>query len=310
MIPSPTLRQVTELAATAGWQQAVATYSQCTAPLRREYTLRHAVRDSLGDFRYLPAGEGSRNVTGAGTALNVGSDWGTLTIGLARIFDHVVALDAQPETLRFARLRAQQQGISNVTCVTGSACAIPMLPDTCALVLLADALEWAPLTHPKATPAVCQCQALAEVHRVLAPGGILHIQVENRFGYPYWLGARDLHTGLRFIPVLPRRLADIYSRLARGRAYREWLPSWATLRDMLASRGFQITQLYQVLPGYRDYSYTADFRTDRQLHFVIGQLAAHPSFHTWYRLLLQAPGLTDIARWTLPRFNIFAVKAH
>ena len=92
---------------------------------------------------------------------DVGCGEGYLTIETARWASHVVAIDRSPEVLARARALAARRGVTNVSWEVGEIERLPLADASVDVVLLSQAL------HHAATPA----RALAEAHRVVAPGG-------------------------------------------------------------------------------------------------------------------------------------------
>src|SRR5207237_3803804 len=92
---------------------------------------------------------------------------------------------------------------------------LPLASGPCDLALLIGVLEWTGLGADD--PLDRQKAVLAEIRRVLKPGGMLLVGIENRFGAHYFLGAREEHTKPRFSSLLPRPLASAYCRVAQGR---------------------------------------------------------------------------------------------
>jgi hypothetical protein len=97
-----------------------------------------------------------------------------------------------------------------------------------------------------------QSQALSECSRCLRPGGVLYIGIENRFGANYLMGAPDEHTGLRYVNVLPRGVANAYSRIARKQEFTAFTHSAGDLNRMLRQSGFGQVRFWSPLPSYRE----------------------------------------------------------
>ncbi|MEO7069093.1 MAG: class I SAM-dependent methyltransferase [Nostocoides sp.] len=71
---------------------------------------------------------------------------------------------------------------------------------------------------------------VADIHRVLAPGGVLYAGLGNR------LGVLEPHYRLPFLSYLPQRAADRYLRLTRkGEHYYEHFETRAGLRRLFAA---------------------------------------------------------------------------
>jgi len=120
---------------------------------------------------------------------DVGCGEGYLTIETARWASHVVAIDRSPEVLARARALAARRGVTNVSWEVGEIERLPLADASVDVVLLSQAL------HHAETPA----RALAEAHRVAAPGGrilILDLRahdqdwVRDRLN-DRWLGFED-----------------------------------------------------------------------------------------------------------------------
>ena len=99
------------------------------------------------------------------TVVDVGSGTGLLTLGLAERVDRVWAIDISASMGEYLRAKTVSAGLENVEIVTASAVSLPLVDGSADLVVsnycfhhLDDAGK---------------AQALAEVHRVLRPGGRL-----------------------------------------------------------------------------------------------------------------------------------------
>lgn len=193
-------------------------------------------------------------------ALDFGSGWGTVTRCLGGICGSVVSMDLTYDSLLFARRLAQAPNLLHVH--GGDGPRLPFADASFDAVILNGVLEWLPEGRDLATdPREVQRRALAEVRRVLRPGGQLYIGIENRLGAPYFLGIPEDHTGLRFGALLPRRLANRYSLRRRGRPYRTYTYSLPGYRTLLGEAGFSCRFFYP-WPDYRRFS---TIHTDRTL---------------------------------------------
>jgi len=184
--------------------------------------------------------------------LDYGAGWGT--IGLAAAagpYPHVVLADSSRERLAFSRLLAAERSLSGITYVaTEDASQLPYGPDTFGLIVLNGVVEWLGSGRPD--------EALAEQRRVLRrlwglvrPSGVMYVGIENRFALKYLRGYPDDHSELRYSSVMPRALANAYSRYRRKRPYSTvtWsLREWRRAADFLPGAELDI---YVVWPDYR-----------------------------------------------------------
>jgi SAM-dependent methyltransferase len=152
----------------------------------------------------------------SGVVLDVGCGFGTSTVAMARSARHVLAVDPSPERVRLTAARLRAEGLLNATAIQADALRLPVGDGLCDLVAIVGVLEWTSFGSPD--PLAVQRSVLREVARVLRPGGALLLGIENRYAAHYFAGFREEHAGLPFVSLLPRRLADVYGRLAgRGR---------------------------------------------------------------------------------------------
>lgn len=189
--------------------------------------------------------------------LDIGAGWGTYSIAAAKLEAHVWALDANTEGLIFLAKRCQQEGFHQIVVAQGSALSLPFPDDSFDLVMFNGVFELLPEYIKNDSPEEIQCRALQEARRVLRSNGHLSIAIENRYGLVYLAGARDEHTGLRFITVLPRSIASFYSQLLRRKPFRIYTHSLRGLKKLLNKTGFVLGRGYGVYPNYRypDYFY-------------------------------------------------------
>jgi len=96
--------------------------------------------------------------------IEIGSGPGFMTVDLARAAGpdgHVDAFDISPGMVDLTRRRSAETGLDNVTVGIGDAAALPVADGAYAAAAMGQVLEY--MTDPAA--------GVAEIHRVLAPGG-------------------------------------------------------------------------------------------------------------------------------------------
>ena len=102
------------------------------------------------------------------TVLDVGAGTGTFTLPAARRVapaGRVIAIDVQQAMIDKLRRRLAREGVSNVEPHVASACDLPVVDGSVDVALIIGALGEVPDQH----------RALAEVYRVLKPGGQVSI---------------------------------------------------------------------------------------------------------------------------------------
>jgi SAM-dependent methyltransferase/aminoglycoside phosphotransferase (APT) family kinase protein len=209
--------------------------------------------------------------------LDFGCGLGNLTQNVAPHVAETVALDLTWERLQFARERfARFNARDRITLIAGGDG--PHLPFADAYfdcIALSGVLEWiaddadgygdgtsrigkvvAMLasffgeTNPRRT----QLRFLRELRRILKPDGQLFVGIENRWGYEYFLGRPDHHSGLWLGSLLPRFAANAYSIARSRRPYRTYTHTYRGMRRLFAHAGMPRYELYGLSPGYSQLS--------------------------------------------------------
>ena len=250
-------------------------------------------------------------------ALDVGCGHGAITESLARTVGWVYALEAIPERLEFTRVRLQQEAIRNVSLVQASALDPPFPDKFFDLIVVNGVLEWVGEWGPERDPRAVQLGFLRRLHRILKDDGVVVIGIENRFGYPAFLGGDD-HSGVPYTNLMPRALASLYLRFAnkpshrmtigRRRQYRTYTYGERGYRRLLADSGFDRTRFYWADPGYNEpYHLVPLTRTSVLNHLRAQRMEPSQVLRTDWRFVAR-----KMLGWTLrflaPEFVIFARK--
>jgi SAM-dependent methyltransferase len=168
-LPIEQIRELTNVAAKIGWRDAVA-----KSPHPEVRWAAESVCDiNTVNWQWL------LRLPSASRVLDLGAGMGADAHGLALQYQEIVALEPVLERARFMRQRFMDEGLSNVKIVRSSAMPLPFAADSFDMVLLKE-----PLEHVVADRACNQngLYSVAEsVWRVLRPGGIFCLGVDNRF---------------------------------------------------------------------------------------------------------------------------------
>lgn len=132
--------------------------------------------------------------------LDVGTGTGFIAAGLASRARQVVGVDSSPAMLAVAAGTTGALGLENVTLVQGSVDALPLADDS------VDAAVANMVLHHAVDPAAM----LAEMARVVRPGGVVAVTDEVEHGYE-WMRAEQADLWLGFAA------ADVEAFFARSR---------------------------------------------------------------------------------------------
>jgi SAM-dependent methyltransferase len=195
--------------------------------------------------------------------LDLGCEWGANSFALVPYVEAVVACDRNPDRLRFMDIRAEQDRVSNLqTICLSDTPYLPFADRQFDLVIFGGGRGSIP-AQGSGPPAVLQRDFLREVARILKPDGHLLLAVRNRWSLRAWRGEPDENTGLRFVSLLPRPIADFYAKKRTGKHYRDLTYSLQGYRRLLNSAGFASSKSYLPLPDWRSYHALIDSE-DRQ----------------------------------------------
>jgi SAM-dependent methyltransferase/uncharacterized protein YbaR (Trm112 family)/thiamine kinase-like enzyme len=206
-------------------------------------------------------------ITSNSSILDAGSMWGGFTIPVAQYCGAIFAVDKTIETLTFLKIRAEQMGLGNIHVVASPLRNLPFSNDYFDMVILNGVLEWVAFnqevvlekhwgkkrtdsaTYSK-NPRQVQIEVLRELRRVIKPGGHLYLAIENRIGYQYLAGYPDDHMNIRFVPFLPRFIANTITKWKLNCEYRTYIYSLPGYRSLLRDSGFQDMEFYGAFPHY------------------------------------------------------------
>ncbi len=187
-------------------------------------------------------------------ALDVGCGFGSLVLGLSHYYRRAVGLDALSTRVRYGNLRARQDGRTNASFVEGTGLTLPFSAGDFGLVTMNGVLEWAGL-HGAGRPDDLQRLMLEQVRRVLVPDGVFAMAIENRFAMETLAGMPDTHTGLRLVPALPRRVAQMVVQARSQQDFRTYLYNARGYMGLVRRSGFVRSAVLDLVSSYNDYDW-------------------------------------------------------
>lgn len=235
------LEHLNLLARDRGWLEALKTVYESAPDL-----VRYVIDSDRARFLDLLP------ITASSQVLEIGPGLGQFTPLLARRAESVCALEVVEQQAEFVAERCRQEQVTNVSVACGGDdCRLPYPDGSFDLVVLNLVFEWCGSRASTESPETLQRRLLAEIYRVLKPGGIVYLTTKNRYSLRYIVGGRDEHMGqMRFGSALPRRLAGWYMAL-RGKNAAGLLHSWSELRAWLQNAGLSVDRSYWLAPEMR-----------------------------------------------------------
>ena len=249
-IPQTAMNRLLDEIAKSGWEKGFrAAMGEVEDP---SFFIEYALREGRAGWMFLLPIHLKPRI------LDVGCGPGAIACALARQGCEVFAVDTTLARLKFLQVRARELGLNAVIPVQGGDTPfLPFPPDFFDLVILNGILEWVP-RGSQLDPREAQIEFLRQVRRVLKPEGEIYIGIENRYNYNYFMGSPEDHTGVKYVSLMPRALANVYMLHEKGKRYTTWTYSRAGYSRLLRKAGFLSTKFYLPVPDYRSFTRVVD----------------------------------------------------
>jgi SAM-dependent methyltransferase len=245
------IEELLGIAETAGWQAALHDHMRPLDPRR----YRHAVDEYRAQWRCLVPRRPDARI------LDFRCGWGPVAVCLAEDYGEVVAADTSAALARFTALRAQAVGAGNLRAVSlDPRQRLPFTTGYFNVVVLEAALEWG---EPDAL--------LREVSRVLAPGGVLFVNVPNQLNAAHLLQTAQ---GWLKRPQADRARDSDAPVVAGAQPL-----TLSGYRRALARAGFGLGAGYAVLPSVAEPFYLVPLGSGGSLQFFLDNLFNDASLH-------------------------------
>lgn len=232
---------------------------------------------SRADWRfYLPVNKDWK-------VLDAGCGLGGMTFALAKVVGEIVAFDSSFERIKFINLKSQYDGLDNIKTFVGDFDNLPLKEEEFDLVILNGVLEWSGIPNVPKNPREVQKDMLKKCLKLLKPGGYIYIGIENRFALNYFTTGRD-HSGLRYTSLMPRFLANIYTKLRTKKPYRTYTYSKRGYEKLLKESGFKKIKFLLPAPAYNFPKYIIPYDNIFCLQYAVRNLI---SPNTWRKRLVK-----------------------
>ena len=204
--------------------------------------------------------------------LNVGGSAGVIDNHLADHFRSVVSIDIDEPAIERAKGRFHKE---NLEFRVGDALNLDFADERFDVVICSQVYEHVPSAEAM----------MAEIHRVLVPGGVCYFAGSNRF---MW---NEPHYNLPLLSAIPRPLAHLYIRLA-GKAdhYHELHYSYWGLKRLVSAfvlRDYSTTIIHDPLKYHIDYMVPPGSAKAAIARFISRHLPWASPGYIW---LLEKPG--------------------
>ena len=188
-----------------------------------------------------------------GRILDVGAGLGGISAALA-VRHHVVALEGVPERCQFMAVRKKEDGLNRLTILNAGIDSMHLAPGQFDAIIVNGVLEWVAVFDLSGPTEKIQEAFLKRLRELLAPGGVLYVGIENRFGWAQFRGSPD-HSGLPYTSLMPRWLARFVCNRSRhrsddNRGYRTFTYSFSGYRRLFARSGLKIGSMWIATNGY------------------------------------------------------------
>jgi len=213
-----------------------------------DYTKDYILNEKLRGKKIIKLIKGKNKVQKP-MVLDIGAGFGGVSIPLAREFN-VTSVDVNPYTLQFIEYRAKQENINIKTKqIEQLAFGLPFKDNSFDVIVMIGVLEWV-ACGVKGNVEKIQENILLEVNRILKKGGLFVFGIENRFAWD-WMKGKTSHTPIKYIDLMPRKIADIACLKKRGEKYRTYIYGKIGYKKLLDKTNFKDIQFYTAYPTYQ-----------------------------------------------------------
>jgi len=181
--------------------------------------------------------------------LDIGFGSGGFLLALAQQSKMVTGIDISPDIVKKMRNRLELHKLNNIRLSCESAVNLPFENNEFDLIILNGVLEYT-AQGQKGLPRETHIKILKHIRKLLKPGGLFYLGIENRYYLKFVLGHRD-HYEMRFSNILPRNLSRFISKNILKKEARNHIYSYNEYVELLGEAGFNDPLFFTALPNYK-----------------------------------------------------------
>jgi len=239
--------------------------------------------------------------------LDVGAGKGGITLAFAEECRVAIGLDIDSHNCSLVyEARRLSNPRARLPVLRAAAESLPFKSAYFDIVIVNGVMEW--VGRSAQNPTAVQKRMLAEVARVLSPGGVLYLAIENRL-FPAFL-LIDPHTHQALVNLLPRRVSRALTKVLRGQKFGNYIYSWWGLRNLIAEP-LPLAEFYVPIPHYHYPHRYAKLDDSRAIRRLTSELSRDPNLSTKLRLTLLYDSIVSSVRANriaLPYFVVLGRK--
>ena len=181
--------------------------------------------------------------------LNIGCGEGTESLFFAKYgAKQVYSFELNPERLNMLEQRAKKMNLhKKIYLFNGDFTEVKLKGDSFDIITSIGVLEWL----PKKEPFKEMIQNLTKIRQALRKKGKVLVTIENRLNPIYFLGFTHHHE-IPFAPLMPRFIANILTKLFKGKPYLTHTYTKNIYIKIFRNAGFKNIEIYPVLFGYQE----------------------------------------------------------
>jgi len=181
--------------------------------------------------------------------LDIGFGSGGFSLALALQNSILTNLDISLRRMKEMHNNIVRNDMHNIYPLFTSATTLPYKKNTFDLIIINGVLEYTAIGQ-EGDPRETHISVLKYVRKLLKPGGLFYLGIENRYYLKFLLGYRD-HEEMRFANVLPRNISKYISKTLLKNEVRNYIYSYNEYLKLLEEAGFTNLTFYTALPNYK-----------------------------------------------------------
>lgn len=216
-------------------------------PNKSKSLLNYRTNLSRVDFKYLLPLSTHSNI------LEIGSGGGLISLSLAKSVRSVYSLEKVLEHAKYAKLRADQEGIKNLFVASGGRdCVLPYRNKSFDIVIMNGVFEWLGFESNFENVRNIRKAMLAEVHRVLKDEGTLYLTTLNKLSIELNFSKNIHNNNIMGAFLLPDGIRNwLAQKKNNGKQYLSGLQTLSSYTRMFREIELYVKDIWVPIPNFR-----------------------------------------------------------